>query len=98
MITTLKDLDVTFSQDVEQDVRYVINAFGDGDHPMADDKTLPYFAVHYVITCITRALLRTICTTRHADEVTKERLRGALDTIKNAHVESKRVHNIGEQS
>lgn len=33
-----------------------INSHGDGDHPMADSKTLPFFGVAYVLSCLEKAM------------------------------------------
>lgn len=82
---TLQEFGIEFDMDTEQDVRYVINTYGDGDHPWCSNKTLPYFTVPYVIECITRACKRRIIdTSPAADESTKARLMSAMDTIKNA--------------
>jgi len=40
----------------DDDLRcFAINEFGTGDHPMADERTLPHFNAGYVRWCLTRA-------------------------------------------
>lgn len=95
MITTLGEMGIAFDMDTEQDVRYCVNVYGDGDHPYCDSKTLPYFSVHYVIDCITRAMkVRIIPDSPRADESTKARLMSAMDIIKNRHNANRKVREL----
>lgn len=92
---TLQEFGIEFSQDVQQDVRYVINTYGSGDHPWCDSKTLPYFTVEYVIKCITNACKRRIIeASPRADEATTARLMSAMDTIKNAVNTARKVETL----
>jgi hypothetical protein len=36
-------------------VAYVINHLGSGDHPLADQQTLPFFRTEYVVECLRKA-------------------------------------------
>lgn len=46
---------INFSATERDFIRFAINTFGNGKHPAATEKSLPYFQRDYVKRCVTKA-------------------------------------------
>lgn len=47
---------ITFTSEETRDLCAIINEVGDGQHPVPDENSLPFFTLSYAVDCVRKVL------------------------------------------